>query len=210
MKSTLLSLLFSSIALLAFASGASAAPSLTLDPCSPDDGCEGSTLFASVEDQGGGVWRVTYTIDTDGYTGDHTGFNQIGLKVIQGWSSASLFSAPNGVANWSTVLEAPISANSLCGNTDGNSDKLCIYAQNSLVDISGGGEFTWVFDVVGGTIAEEWHLGAQYASAVGPARGKIISAEGVPSDGPPVPEPTAALLFGVGAVLVSRRVRTRR
>ena len=209
MKSKLLLPLFTSVALLALASGASASPSLLLDPCGSSDGCEGSTLFASVQDQGGGVWRVTYTINTDDYTGDRTGFNQIGLKVIQGWSSASLFSAPNGVANWSSVFEAPINANSQCGNQNGNSDKLCIFAKNSLVNITGGGDFTWVFDVTGGTVAEEWHLGAQYANAVGSARGKIISAEGVPSDGPPIPEPSAALLFGVGAVLVSRRVRTR-
>lgn len=190
---------------LALSSAAIAAPSLSLDDCD-SFGCEGSTLFASVEDQGGGNWRVTYTIDTTDYDGDRTGFNQIGLKVIKDWTSASLFSAPNGVGNWSSVLEAPINANSQCGNQNGNSDKLCIFAKNSLVDITGGGDFTWVFDVVGGTIAEEWHLGAQYANGVGPARGKIISAEGTPGDNV-IPEPSAALLFGVGALLVSRRLR---
>jgi hypothetical protein len=191
---------------LAVSSAAGATPSLFLDgDC---NGCDGSTLFASAEDKGG-FWEVTYTINTDGYNDERIGFNQIGLKVIKDWDSASLFSAPNGVGNWSDVFEAPVNANSQCSNLNGNSDKLCIFAENSLLDIRGGGDFTWVFHVVGGTIAEEWHLGAQYADAVGPARGKIISDEGVPSDGV-IPEPSAALLFGVGSLLVSRRIRSRR
>jgi hypothetical protein len=204
MKSKLLVSLSTTMALLALATGASAS-TLFLDDC---NGCDGSTLFASVEDQGG-FWEVTYTINTDGYDDSRVGFNQIGVKVIKDWDTATLFSAPNGVGNWSSVFEAPINANSQCGNTNGNSDKLCIFAKNAIHDVRGGGDHTWVFHVVGGTVAEEWHLGAQYASAVGPARGKIISDEGVPTDSV-IPEPSAALLFGVGAVLVSRTVRSRR
>jgi len=47
----------------------------------------------------------------------------------------------------------------------------------------------------------EWHLGAQYAGGPWRSSGHIISAQ--------VPEPTAAMLFGLGAILVTRRVRRR-
>jgi hypothetical protein len=184
-----------------------AATSLLLDDCDAF-GCEGSTLFLSVADQGDGTWLATYTINTDGYTGSNTGFNQIGFKAVSGWTDASLLSAPNGTGNWSSVKEAPINSNSQCSNTNGNTDKLCIHSQNSHLNVTGGGDYTWIFQIVGGSLnTDEWHLGAQYANAVGPARGKIISAEGVP--GPAIPEPSAALLFGVGALVVTRRVRSR-
>jgi hypothetical protein len=117
-----------------------------------------------------------------------------------------MLSAPNGVANWSSVIEAPINSNSQCSNGNGNSDKACSYALNSLLDVTGGGDQTWTFEVVGGTLlaTTEWHLGAQYADALGTARGKIISA-----GGPAIPEPSAALLFGASALLVARSTRRR-
>ena len=56
------------------------------------------------------------------------------------------------------------------------------------------------------TDTSNWHLGAQYADGLYRSRGHIISAEG---GGTPVPEPTAAVLFGLGAILVTRSVRRR-
>ena len=56
------------------------------------------------------------------------------------------------------------------------------------------------------TDTSEWHLGAQYSDGMYRSRGNIISAEG---GTPPVPEPTSALLFGLGALLVTRSVRRR-
>jgi hypothetical protein len=198
----------SMLGFLAIASASQAVTSLLLDDCDAM-GCEGSTLFLSVADTGGGTWQATYTINTDGYTGSLDGFNQIGFKAVSGWTSATLTSAPNGTGNWSSVIEGPINSNSQCSN-GGTTDKLCIYGQNSLLNISGGGDYTWVFNIVGGSLlpTDDWHLGAQYADALGPARGHIISAEGG-GDGPPIPEPSAALLFGVGALVVTRRVRGR-
>jgi len=203
MKRILLTLSF--LGFLTVAGASQAATSVLLDDCDAF-GCQGSTLFLSVADQGDGTWLATYTINTDGYSDSRTGFNQIGFKAVSGWSSATLLSAPNGTVNWSSVLEAPINSNSLCANGSGNGDKLCIYSQNSHLNITGGGDFTWTFQIFGGTLkTDEWHLGAQYANAVGTATGKIISAEADPA----IPEPSAALLFGVGAILVTRRIRTR-
>ena len=73
-----------------------------------------------------------------------------------------------------------------------------------VIDITAGGDYTWTFRIDDGTLitdTSEWHLGAQYANGHYRAKGKIISAA--------VPEPTAAVLFGLGAILVTRRVRRR-
>jgi hypothetical protein len=64
-------------------------------------------------------------------------------------------------------------------------------------------DYTWTFLIEGGTLmdTDEWHLGAQYANGPNRSQGQIISAQ--------VPEPTAAVLFGLGAILVTRRARRR-
>ena len=173
-------------------------------------GCEGSTLFLSVQEEAGGTWLVTYTIDATNYTGDRVGFNQIGFKAISGWNTGTVLTYPAGsVTNWNPVYDDPIASNSLCDTSSGDTDKVCI---TGFVDITAGGTYTWTFRLDQGTLiadTSEWHLGAQYTplSEAGRARGKIISFSG--GGTPPVPEPTAALLFGLGAALVARRVQRR-
>jgi hypothetical protein len=199
---------FSMLALVGFAGSAQALQfaELTLDDCD-SMGCEGSTLYLSVQEEAGGSFFVTYTINTDGYTGSKAGFNQIGFKAIDGWTSGSVLSSPVGsVTDWNPVFESPIASNSLCDKTNGNTDKVCVAG---FVNIQGGGDNTWTFRIDDGTLitdTSEWHLGAQYADGRFRSAGSIISAEG---GTPPVPEPTAALLFGLGALLVTRSVRRR-
>jgi hypothetical protein len=53
-----------------------------------------------------------------------------------------------------------------------------------------------------------WHIGAQFANQAGGARGQILSEEGSPSTSP-IPEPTAALIFGACVFAVSRSGRRR-
>jgi hypothetical protein len=195
---------------------------LTLDNCD-SMGCEGSTLFLSVQEVDtngteGGSWEVTYTINTEDYTGDMSGFNQIGFKAISGWDVGMVTSYPDGSmavnedgygpGPWEPVFEAPINSNSLCDNTSGNSSKVCVAGFVTIdgLDDGNGGltyDYTWTFLIEGGTLmdVEEWHLGAQYANGPNRSKGLIISAE--------VPEPTAAVLFGLGAILVTRRARRR-
>lgn len=186
------------LTLVAWAAAAQAGPitSVTSDDCDAD-GCAGSKLFLSVEDEGGGSWLVTYRINTDDYVGDRTGFNQIGFKAVSGWTDAALISADPGLAGWSDPAEAPINSNSSCSNSKGNSSKVCVHG---YVDTSGGGDYTWQFRLTDGELLDtsEWHLGAQYANGEGTARGKIISTNAVPGAGAPVPEPSGAILFGVG------------
>ena len=196
------------LALSGFAGVAQAALfELTVDDCDAY-GCAGSTLYLSVEEEAGGSFLVTYTINTTDYTGDRLGFNQVGFKAISDWTSGTVLTYPS-ITDWNPVYAAPINSNSLCDNTNGDTDKVCVAG---YVDITAGGDYTWVFRIDDGTLitdTSEWHLGAQYTplTGAGRARGQIISYDGGGSD--PVPEPTAALLFGLGAILVTRRVQRR-
>jgi len=201
---------FSMLALVVFAGSAQALQfaELTLDDCDLM-GCDGSTLYLSVQEEAGGSWLVTYTINTDGYTGSKAGFNQIGFKAIQDWTSGTVLTSPGGLPAGSLpaiVYDDPIASNSLCDTSSGDTDKVCIHG---YVNIQGGGDYTWTFRIDDGTLitdTSEWHLGAQYADGPNRSAGNLISAEG---GTPPVPEPTAALLFGLGALLVTRSVRHR-
>ena len=105
------------LALAGFAGSAQAAPiAQTSGVCEPTDGCEGSTLTLSVEDGGGGSWLLTYTINTEGYTGDLAGFSQIGFKAIDGWTTGAVLDSPDGsMSDWNPLYESTIASNSLCG-----------------------------------------------------------------------------------------------
>jgi hypothetical protein len=202
MDSRSVRIVFLALMLIGFAGSAQALQfaELTLDNCDAM-GCEGSTLYLSVQEEVGGTWIVTYTINTDNYTGDLAGFNQIGFKVIQDWTSGTVTAQPlTSMDDWNPVFESPIDSASLCDLNPGNTSKVCV---TDFVNITGGGDYTWVFELEGGTLMDvgEWHLGAQYAGGPWRSAGHIISAQ--------VPEPTAAMLFGLGAILVTRRVRRR-
>jgi hypothetical protein len=200
---------FTALALVGFAGSAQALEmTLDLDDCDAM-GCEGSTLYLSVQEEIGGSFLVTYTINTENYTGDRLGFNQVGFKAISDWTTGTVLTSPSGSEDdWNPVYDDPIASNSLCDTSNGDTDKVCVAG---YVDITGGGDYTWTFRIDDGTLITDtsgWHLGAQYSplSEAGRARGKLISAEGGAT---PVPEPTAALLFGLGAILVTRRAQRR-
>jgi hypothetical protein len=203
---------FVALAILGFASSAQSLEMTFADCDDPDSNCQGATLFLSVEEEVGGSFFVTYTIDTTNYTGDRLGFNQVGFKAITGWTSGTVLSSPVGsLTNWNPVYDDPINAgppdSEVCQTSSGDTDKVCIQGFVDATTVKG--EYTWTFRIDDGTLIEntdEWHLGAQFANGGGRTPGKIISAEG---GGAPVPEPTAALLFGLGAVLVTRRARHR-
>ena len=187
--------LLAGLALLSFAGGAQALTVGLPDPC---ESCKGLTGSLEIVDLGGS-FSVKLTLNSDGYTGGatRTGLNQVGFGGIGGWSSVSLVSAPT--AGWAAPVGAPTSSNSLCTNGVGGG-KVCTHG---FVAITGGGDFVWEFNVVGGTLKDTpWHIGAQFAKEAGPTQGWILSEEGSPSS--PIPEPTAALLFGVGVLAAAR------
>jgi hypothetical protein len=201
------------LALAGFAGSAQAAlVASTYGACAPGDGCDGSTIFLSIDDDdGSGNWNVTLTINVDSYSDAKSGFNQVGFKAIQGWDSTASYvisSPTDPIDDWNPIVEASInsSINGPCDPNVGNSnDQVCA---SGFVDITGNGEYTWTFYIVGGTLmtdTADWHLGAQYADGGGRSAGSILSTDG--GGTPPIPEPTAALLFGLGAILVARRAQ---
>jgi hypothetical protein len=196
-------LLLAQIACLSLAPAAQAATTLTLEGCDVSE-CHNLGLTLSVADQGDGSWLVTYTIDTTAYDDSFVGLNQLGFKTIQGYSTAELISASNDVANWSDAVEAPVNSNGGLCSPAGNTSKVCIAAENQLLDLRVNGVYEWKFEVVGGKMLDtsQWHFGGQLANQVGPAKGHIIS-----QGAPPIPEPSAALLFAVGALTVGRSLR---
>jgi hypothetical protein len=177
------------------------ATSLTLNNCDAQ-GCQGTTLFLGVTDNGNGTFDVTLTVNADGYTGTRLGLNQVGFGAIKNWTSVSLLSDP---VSSSTAFSDPVAANTsskaLC-STGASSDKVCT---SGFVDITSGGDYTWEFRVSGGAMmaVSDWHIGGQFANSALAVKGQIISASGAGM----VPEPSAALLFGLGALLVARRCR---
>ena len=216
MNSHLTRIVFTALALVGFAGAAQAAlvAETYVDNCDAD-GCDGSKLYLSVDDDGGsGNWIITYSIDTTGYSDTMLGINQVGFKVIKDWDlgavGTEVTSYPAGsITDWNPIYDDPISSSikGPCMTTPGgNTDKVCA---TGFVNIQTDGVYTWQFYIVGGTLIEdpdEWHLGAQYANGGGRSTGQIISTSGVGGT-VPVPEPTAAVLFGLGAVLVARRTR---
>jgi hypothetical protein len=208
MASTIVRIVLTALLVAGFAGTAQSAAlqyaELTLNDCDAM-GCEGSTLFLSVQEEAGGSFLVTYTINTDNYYGDRMGFNQIGFKAIKDWTSGTVLSSPTDpLQDWNPIYDDPIASGSLCDTSSGDTDKVCIHG---FVDITGGGDYTWTFRIDDGTLIldpEEWHLGAQYANGHYRTNGKIISASAAP-----IPEPTAALIFGMGALMVARTVRRR-
>ncbi len=222
MFSHLTRFVFTGLALVGFTGSAQAALlgeiSFTAAECA-SMGCEGSSLYLKVKEgtDHGYVtgFVITYTIDTGsalnqpGYTGSKTGFNQIGFKVIKDWDLAGnndVIGYPsNSEDDWNPVFDDAIASGSKCDTSGGDTDKVCLNGFVNIVDTPG--EYTWVVYLESGTLMDEseWHLGAQYANSSDRTErsenGNIIST------GAPVPEPTAAVLFGLGAILVARRAR---
>ncbi|HXK24908.1 MAG TPA: hypothetical protein VMS55_19725 [Myxococcota bacterium] len=118
-----------------------------------------------------------------------------------------MISAPNGVGNWTDPIEAVVHSNALCEPGNGNTDKVCSAGKTSFLNMSGGGNFVWKFEVVGGTelATSDWHFSGQWTNRLGADQGQIISVGAGGST--PVPEPTAALLFGVGTLVVGGSLR---
>jgi hypothetical protein len=188
---------------------------LDLDDCAT---CEGADLYIKVEDgatygyTSGFVITYEITITAD-YYGTKDGMNQVGFKVIQDWDVTGdndvLSSPTDPIDTWDPVFDDPINVGSpnqeVCQtNSSDTTGWVCL---NGYVDITTPGTYAWVVYLEEGTLmdVEDWGLGGQYANSRWRSLGNIISETGAE----PVPEPTAALLFGLGAILVTRSVRRR-
>ena len=153
----------------------------------------------------GGDFDITLTINTDSYTGSRSGFNQVEFKAISDWTSVALTSDPGGT--WAAPIEANVSSSAAGPCTGGgSSDKICT---SGFVDVTSGGDYTWTYNIVGGTLLDvtSWHIGAQYADGEGRTTGQIISTDLSGGGDGMIPEPSAGLLFAMGSLMVAGRLR---
>jgi hypothetical protein len=175
--------------------------------------CDGSEITLEIVDNLDSTYSVTLTLDSTDYDESRDGIAQIGFGGIQDWTSVALDSSPSGSAiAWSAPVEANINSGSLCGNGS-TTDKICTWG---FTDITADDEYVWEFTVTGGTLKDEslWHIGGQYADLSDltddnpkTPNGKVISED---APGGVVPEPSAALVFGLGTLIAGSHLRRRR
>jgi len=174
--------------------------------------CDGSEITLDIVDNGG-TFDVKLTFDSTHYDESREGLAQVGFGAIKNWTSVLLVSSPAAQIAWSAPVHANVDSAGMCGATNGNSGKICTFG---FTDIRTNGLYTWEFEVTGGTLkldTDDWHIGGQYASYADltddsdkTPNGKLISESG---GAPPVPEPTAALVFAAGLLVTRVGVRRR-
>ena len=170
-------------------------------------GCSGSDVSLDVVDNNNGTFNVTLSLDSTGYTkgADQDGVVQAGFKAIQNSTSATVTPSDG---TWSLPSLAGISSSGLCAG-GASSDFICT---SGYANIETNKTYTWDFVVTGGTMLDisSWAIKFQYCdstTAAGECRGKILSAHS--TDSPPVPEPSAALVFAGGMLIAATKLRRR-
>jgi hypothetical protein len=147
-----------------------------------------------------------------------------GSLITDTYSSVSFLSGPSG-ATWTSVY-GPLSNNGCGGNSYGF---VCIDASGGASSIDGGitiGSstlFQWTTEVTlasGVTLdaASSWHIGVHYTDASlqcsGPPTNRTCNQQnaGIVSltgGTPPVPEPSAAVVFGLGSLMLGAALRKK-
>jgi hypothetical protein len=160
-------------------------------------GCFGGTYELDVISLGGDSYEATYTIDTSGdYSVLATTLTDVEFKVANNYANVMMTSGPTG-----TVQDGPLNGGGCNGN---NGSFVCVDLSPDLELV--GATYTWTItfdstDLIGD---DEWHVGARYTSP-DHQRGWVISESAAP-----VPEPTAALLFGAGLLVAGHAGRRNR
>ena len=212
------------LAVLALASGLVAAPAAFADSNSFQGTFWSLSYSGSALPDNDNVhetYRITLSVDTNGYTGSGAYLDQIGFKISSRQPfSETLVSAPDGVSAWSLV-PGGISANRGCSG-NGNDGFLCANSLNVLNSGKGvainpgngsGVDYTWVFDVTVNngklfTGADDASVKARFVDSYGRKAGDLVSEDITLAAVTAVPEPEtyAMLLAGLGLMgFVARR-----
>jgi hypothetical protein len=156
------------------------------------------------------TWRIALTIDTSDYTGTGIRIDEVAVKVSSSVNSATLVSAPGGVALWQLVTGG-LNANGCSGSGSG------FECSDWIVGSLGGAVIpgpllTWVFDVDVSspllTATNQASIKARYVDANNVKVGALVS-ENI-TLGTPVPEPATFGLLALGfSVVAARRRRAR-
>lgn len=190
-KLSILSSTFVTALLLAGSSGA-----LTVDCATA--GCIGGVYTLDVVSTGVDTYQATYTVDTSvAFSVNATFLEDLNFKVANDYSNVMLLSGPTG-----SFVAGPLTGQGCGGN---NGSFVCV---ELAPELEVGNVHTWEiqFQTTGLIAEDEWHVGARYTSE-SKRTGWVISEVG---SAPPVPEPTAALLFGAGLLVAARATRRGR
>ena len=165
------------------------------------------------------TYRITLSVDTDGYTGAGEYLDQVGLKVSsRAPFSETLVSAPGGVSAWS-LAPGGISNNGCSGSGNGFlcANSLSVLNSGKGVEIEpgngSGADYTWVFDVTVSngklfTGVDDASVKARFVDTFGRKTGSLVSEDITLATVTAVPEPEtyAMLLAGLGLMgFVARR-----
>ena len=190
------------IAAVALASASAQATTVNFDATSINgDSLHGSTgsLTASLTATPG-VYEVTWSLNSSTFVGDatHNVVQSLAFKAFTSISAVSVAptdSGPAGTLYWPS-------------NVNGNGGANCVTSSEAgfvcfdfVPDVATGGTISKTF-LVTGTLNEglDWSFRGKY----GTGTGWVISASA-----PPVPEPTSAAVFGLGALMVGAALRRR-
>lgn len=158
-------------------------------------GCIGGIYTLTVESTGTDLYLATYTIDTSvpfSVSGATT-LVDINFKVANDYLAPTLVSGP-AVG----LLYGPLTGSG-CSGTNGG-----FICGDLSPDLAVGSVYTWKiqFGATSLISQDEWHVGARYTGR-DKTKGWVISEVA----GSPVPEPSAALVFGLGMVVAGSFVK---
>lgn len=164
------------------------------------------------------TYRVTLSVDTNGYTGTGKYIDQVAIKVSSSVFAASLVDAPGGASMWQLV-QGGLAAN---GCRDNGSSFECVNSTSSLnggkgVVINpspdlGGIDYAWVFDITvnnGGLFSppKDASVKARFVDANGSKVGDLVS-EHVALSAVPLPGTFSMVLAGLGVLAGIARRKT--
>jgi hypothetical protein len=175
--------------------GAAPASALTIEFGGADNpSLKGATGALSIVEQGD-EYLVTWSMDFDGFVGNatHQYLTHVAFKAFEGTSDVELVGSPLGGFYASSNVR-----NGGCDTGGSPAGFVCLDLKEDVLATQGG-SFSVSF-LVDGTLADE----VSYRGKFGTGNGWVIS-----ESRNVIPEPTAALLFAIGAVILGGARRSR-
>lgn len=166
-----------------------------------DPSLKGTTGSLSVTDNGGGNFDVVWSMNFTGYQGsvsNHPNLTHVAFKAFKSIGTVVLDNPSLGELDWPSNV-----SNGGCADPPQNAKMVCV-TLTPAQSATGGGTFSAAFSVTGGVLkTDEW----SYRGKFGPGNGWVISESATP----PIPEPTSAAVFALGALIAGgvlhRRLR---
>jgi hypothetical protein len=162
----------------------------------------GATGSLAITDLGAGSYTVVWSInldtfdDADAIATGHTLLTHVAFKAFSSIDNVALDDPTVGALNYPSNINGSCAASSPAGF-------VCVTLANPVL-ATAGGTFDVTFDVTGGVLAKDEY---SFRGKFGPRTGWVISESAPP--GSEIPEPSAAIVFGSGLLLVGARLRRR-